>query len=348
MPPRVALVTPFAFPSVRGNAVTVERIARGLRVRGVDLLTSDLSVLPEATIERQASEFRPALVHAFHAFRAGPFALRLARRLEVPLVVTMTGTDANHDLFDPERAQAVRRALEGAAAVTVFHESMTIRIARALPDLASRVAVVPQSPFFEDGEEPSVPPLGPAAPGPRLLFPAGVRGVKNPRFPLAPLDGLAPRYRGLALSYVGPILDRDEGAALVEALRERSWARYLGTVPHHRMRGLYESADVVLNCSVSEGGMANSVLEALALGRAVLASNIDGNRSLLEDGVTGFLFDTSAEFAAKADRLLGDGELRQRLGEAGREFVSARFSAGRELDGYLGVYARLSPALRGA
>jgi glycosyltransferase involved in cell wall biosynthesis len=112
------------------------------------------------------------------------------------------------------------------------------------------------------------------------------------------------------------------------------------------MPALLELADVVLNCSLSEGGMANSVLEALALGRAVLASNIAGNRSLVEDGVTGFLFDSPDELAAKADRLLKDPDLRARLGEAGRERVNARFGADREIDGYLAAYTRLTPAFR--
>jgi glycosyltransferase involved in cell wall biosynthesis len=111
------------------------------------------------------------------------------------------------------------------------------------------------------------------------------------------------------------------------------------------MRAEYEDADVVLNCSLSEGGMANSVLEALALGRAVLASNIEGNRSLIEDGVTGLLFDTPEEFTRKAERLIGNQELRRRLGEAGRAFIDAHFSAARELDGYMSVYASLCPAL---
>jgi glycosyltransferase involved in cell wall biosynthesis len=347
MPARVALITPFAFPSVRGNAITVERIARGLRGRGLDLRVWDLSVVPEPTVERQVRDFQPILVHAFHAFRVGPFALRIARRLELPLVVTITGTDANHDLFDPERAQAVRHALEGATAVTTFHASMSSRITRALPDLASRVTVVPQSPFFEESDVPGLSAVD-GGRGPALLVPAGIRMVKNPRFPLAPLDALLPRYPDLALSYVGPILDANEGAALLDALGRRPWARYLGTAPHPRMRALYERADLVLNCSISEGGMANSVLEAMSLGRAVLASNIDGNRSLVEDGVTGFLFDTHDEFRDKADRLLGDPALRHRLGEAGRALVTSRFGVARELHGYLTVYARLSAALRNA
>src|SRR6266542_3975671 len=150
MPAQVALITPFAFPSVRGNAITVERIARGLRASGVDLHLWDLSVVSEATVEEQVSEVRPILVHAFHAFRVGPLALRLARQAEIPLLVTITGTDANHDLFDPARAAIVRRVLEGASSITVFHESMTTRIAQSLPDVSPRLTVVPQSASFDD------------------------------------------------------------------------------------------------------------------------------------------------------------------------------------------------------
>jgi glycosyltransferase involved in cell wall biosynthesis len=129
MPHRVALLTPFAPPSVRGNAITTARIARGLRARGVDLRVWDLSAGRDATVAAEVAEHAPTLIHAFHAYRAGPLALRVARRAEIPLVVTITGTDVNHDLFDPERAGLVRRVLEGAAAISVFHESIARRIA---------------------------------------------------------------------------------------------------------------------------------------------------------------------------------------------------------------------------
>ena len=89
---RLALLTPFAFPSIRGNAVTVERITRGLRARGADLEIWDLSSMTPSSLERRASEYHPALIHAFHAYRAGPLGLTMARRIGCPLVVTLTGT----------------------------------------------------------------------------------------------------------------------------------------------------------------------------------------------------------------------------------------------------------------
>lgn len=341
---RLALLTPFAFPSVRGNAVTVERIAGGLRAREADAQLWDLSTMPPDAVERRALEYRPALIHAFHAYRAGPLGLSLARRLACPLVLTLTGTDANHDLFDPGSATTVREVLRGAAAVTIFHDSMAALVTRAVPELSGRLFVVPQSVVFPD---PSVAvPRSPSAGGSVLLFPAGIRPIKRPLFPLAPLDAVAARYPGFELRYVGPVLDAAEGDALSLAIRDRPWARYLGQVPHAAMPPLFAQADIVLNCSLSEGGMANSVLEAQACGRAVLASDIEGNRSLIEDGVTGLLFSGSADFAEKAGRLLADPDLRRELGEAARA-LAARFPLREEIEGYLRIYAGLVPKCSG-
>ena len=343
MSSRVALLAPFALPSIRGNAITIARVAGGLAGRGVPLRLWDLSVTPEARVEAEVEAYRPSLVHAFHAFRTGPLGLRLARRAEIPLVVTLTGTDANHDLFDAERAATVRRVLEGSARVTVFHPSIADRVAGALPDVRGRIVVIAQSVSLEAGHAFDLDARWPLPPSRVLfVFPAGIRPVKNPRLPLAPLDRLVARHPSVRLLYVGPALDAAEGEALLQALEGRPWARHVGSVPHSQMASLLEAADVVLNCSISEGGMANSVLEALAVGRAVLASDIEGNRSLVREGVTGLLFADVTEFETKAEALVRDPALRLRLGRAGRELVERAYPPAAELEGYLDVYRRLA------
>ncbi len=340
----IALLAPFAFPSVRGNAVTVDRIARGLRERGADVRVWDLSTTADAIVDAEVEACRPSVVHAFHAFRTGPLGVRLARRAEIPLVVTMTGTDANHDLFDPECAPVVRHVLEAAAAIVVFDRSIAERIIAALPDLASKLSVVPQAVRLNDAGAFDLHARW-ALPRDRALFvlPSGIRPVKNPRMPLVPFERLVARWPSARLLYAGPILDAAEGGALLDALDGLPWARYIGTVPHERMASLLRQADVVLNTSLSEGGMANSVLEALSVGRAVLASDIAGNRSLIEDGVTGFLFRDDDSFTEKAERLARDPALRARLGRAGRERVERLYPLERELDGYLTIYRRFAP-----
>ncbi len=144
--------------------------------------------------------------------------------------------------------------------------------------------------------------------------------------------------------YAGPVLEPSVGEALLRALAPRPWARHIGVVPHAQMASLLLQADVVLNCSISEGGMANSVLEALSLGRAVLVSDVEGNRSIVDDGSTGFVFRDEAEFEHRAVQLVRDPALRERLGRAGAALVAERFPPAREIQGYLEVYRDLVPA----
>jgi len=345
MPFRLALLTPFGPPAVRGNAVTVSRIAQGLGERGVEVCLWDLSAANAPTIESEVEAYRPALIHAFHAYRVGPLALGLAQRVEAPLVVTLTGTDANHDLFDPERAASVRRVLGGAGRITVFHQSVGERVGEAMPDVVGRLVVVAQSVRLPAADLFDLQKRWPRPPGTILfVFPVGLRAVKNPAFALAPLGRLVRTIPEIRLLYAGPVLEPSVGRALEEALSALRWARHVGEVPHSQMASLLSQADVVLNCSISEGGMANSVLEALSLGRAVLASDIDGNRSIITDGATGFLFRDEAEFERRAALLARDPALRERLGRAGCALVAERFSPPREIDGYCDVYRELIPS----
>ena len=341
---RLAMLTPFGPPATRGNAVTTSRVAQGLAERGFEVTLWDLSAAGEAEIESKVAAVRPALVHAFHAYHTGPLAARLAHRVEAPLVITLTGTDANRDLFDPERAPTVRRVLEQAQRVTVFHESVAARVGGALPGIETKIAVVPQAVRLPATDVFVLAQRWPLPPHTVLfVFPAGLRAVKNPAFPLAPLGRLVRTIPEIRLLYVGPVLEPPVGDALARQLSTRPWARHIGEVPHTQMASLLSRADVVLNCSVSEGGMANSVLEALSLGRAVLASDIDGNRSLVTDGATGLLFRDEEELERRAERLARDPALRERLGRAGAALVAERFSPARELDGYCGAYDDVLP-----
>jgi glycosyltransferase involved in cell wall biosynthesis len=337
MTSHVAFLAPVPLDSPRGNAITVTRIVHALRARGLDVCVRRADT--GGLIERAAGS-RPALIHAFHAYRAGPLGLSLAKACRAPLVITLTGTDVSDDLRDAERGLVVREALLGAAAVTAFHDSVASEIVSALPALAPRLAVVPQSVHF-----PSAAPGETAAAihgDPCILFPAGIRPVKRPLLPLEPLDGLLRRYPDLRLWYAGPGLDPQETQRLEREIAGRPWARYLGPVPHAAMPSLLAASDIVLNCSLSEGGMANAVLEAFALGRAVLASDIPGNRSVVEDGVTGLLFSSEAELGGGVERLAADPALRRRLGDAGRRLLESRYTPARETEGYLEVYARVT------
>jgi glycosyltransferase involved in cell wall biosynthesis len=114
-------------------------------------------------------------------------------------------------------------------------------------------------------------------------------------------------------------------------------------VPEKDLVALYQAASVFVQTSHEEG-LGLSVLEAMACGLPVVATDTAGSRETVVDGVTGWRVpqgsdeDVSAEVAKRIRQLLVDGEVVSR--QARRRCVD-RFSSGATLDLYLGVYERL-------
>jgi glycosyltransferase involved in cell wall biosynthesis len=101
--------------------------------------------------------------------------------------------------------------------------------------------------------------------------------------------------------------------------------------------------DVLVHPAVGTDAFPLVVLEALASGKPVVASRLDGIPEEIDDGRHGLLV-PPGDVPALADAmrtLLGDAALRQRLGAAGRERVCQRFSRARLAREVRELYCRL-------
>jgi glycosyltransferase involved in cell wall biosynthesis len=95
-------------------------------------------------------------------------------------------------------------------------------------------------------------------------------------------------------------------------------------------RELLPGFDIFILSSQSEG-LPNAVLEAMAAGLPVVCTDVGGCRELVEEGKTGFLV-ASGDARGMADCLqvlARDGDLRHRMGRAGRLKCEEEFSADR-------------------
>jgi len=102
---------------------------------------------------------------------------------------------------------------------------------------------------------------------------------------------------------------------------------------------VYAACDVFLFPSLSEGA-GTSLLSAMAHALPVVALARGGVTEIVEDGSNGLLVQDAspAALAAAATRLLADGELARKLGEAARQTVAAKFSADRMVEATLSVF----------
>jgi glycosyltransferase involved in cell wall biosynthesis len=76
----------------------------------------------------------------------------------------------------------------------------------------------------------------------------------------------------------------------------------------------------------AQGKCGFKAIQFMACGVPVVAAAVGVNREIIRDGVNGFLATTSAEWELKLTRLLGDADLRRRIGAAGRRTVEERYS----------------------
>lgn len=333
---RIALIPPYSSGPMRGNITTVNRINRFLGRAGVDLLVLPADALPAAEMERRLISFAPQLIHGFHARFCGGIAQRLAARLNLPFVITITGSDLHDPLLRGHHDTV--QAIAAAQAVVCFDDSEAAELVGHFPQAADRVAVISQ------GAE--LLPVAAAEsfglPGDAfvLLLPAALRPVKRVEFPLQALAPLACRFPAIRLIIAGGIIDQDYAATIRTMLCDAPYAEWFGEIPRERMGSLYARADVVLNCSRSES-MPNALLEAMSLERAVLAVDIPGNRTLLRDGDTGLLYRDPDSFCEGVARLAGDAGLRTALGRRAGEFVRGSFSPQNEAAEHIRLYQSL-------
>ncbi len=230
------------------------------------------------------------LVHA-HWLPAGLVAASTGR----PFVVQLWGTDVEL----ARRAPAPARRILRRARLTICASQELAGAARELG--AGEVRVIPSGVDVpESVGEPDEPP--------HVLYAGRLSREKGVLELVEAADGLP-----LVVAGDGPLRDRVPGA--------------LGFVPHDRLLGLYERAAVVA-CPSHREGYGVVCAEAMAYGRPVVASAVGGLLDLVVDGETGLLVPPGdvAALRAALERLLGDADLRRRLGVAGREAARGRLS----------------------
>lgn len=133
---------------------------------------------------------------------------------------------------------------------------------------------------------------------------------------------------------------RAETEQLAADLGVKDWCLFTGrcaSVPD-----LLAASDICLLTSQAEG-FSNSILEYMAAGRAVVATNVGGASEAIVEGETGYLVHSGddATMAARIIELLRNPERRVEMGANGRRVVEERFSLQSRLSNTSALYQRM-------
>lgn len=159
------------------------------------------------------------------------------------------------------------------------------------------------------------------------------------------LDALARAKPKLPARWKLLIVGRDDGIG--EALKMQ--ANDLGISSHVAFLGvrndipqIYAASDIGLLCSHQEG-FSNALLEGMASGLPMVATNVGGNTEAVKDGISGIIVPPKDPMclADALVRLANDAHLRMLVGKAARERVARHFSLGACIEAYDKLYRTL-------
>ena len=299
---------------------------------------------------------RPAIVHT-HTPKAGVLGRIAARLAGVPIVVNTV-----HGLYTPDGSAARRRAMllleRLAARFSDFEFSQsredleTLRRLRIVdPErslfLGNGVSLERFDPARTDrdatrarlGIPPDAVVVGTVG---RLVWEKGYREF----FQMADALRAAP---GTVVLVIGPADEEKADAvppAVITDLAQRGVARFLGM--RTDMPDLYAAMDVFVLASYREG-FPRSAIEAAAMARPLVLTDIRGCREVVIPGRNGFLIPPrdAAALLTRVRELAGDAGLRARMGRESRSRAVAEFDERRVIATTLGVYRRLLQEKRG-
>ncbi len=339
---RVLLACPYSWDAPGGVQVHVRQLAVELRARGHEVLVLAPGERPAADpwirvvgrpfrvpyrgtvapicfsarswrrIRAALRSFRPDLVHV-HEPLTPSTSMLVVRAAGVPVVATF------HAHLDRSRLLAVAAP---ALRPTWRRIDRCIAVSEAAAEFVScafpgRLAIVPNGVDVRMFEEPGASASG-LPPGRRLLWVGRLDPQKG--FPVAvrAFARLAPEFPDLSFVVAGDGRDRGAVGMLDEADARR--VVVLGSVPHERLPAYHAAADVFVSSATGQESFGLVLVEAMAAGVPVVASDIAGYREVVRDGIDGVLVppgDPSA-LAAAVRRVLEDPALAKLLTENSR------------------------------
>ena len=289
-------------------------------------LLKDLVLLPR--ICRVAASVRAGgstHVHAHFATHGGFAAWAIGRLTGLPYSIVAHGSDVHR-----HQAMLATKVAEAAFVATVSHFNRSVILDACGPDVADRVHVVRVGVDLSSIRSTALRPVPPV---PTVVCVGTLHEVKGQRHLVDAIGLLAEQGREVRAELIGDGPDRDDLHQRIRRAGVDHLVELVGPLPHDAVLAHHREVDLIVTPSVPSRdgrreGLPAVIIEAMACGLPVVASDLAGISELVEHERSGLLVPPgdAVALAEAIDRLLSDADLREQVRANALERVRAEFS----------------------
>ncbi len=119
---------------------------------------------------------------------------------------------------------------------------------------------------------------------------------------------------------------------------------FLGKLPRKKALSILKSSDIFIHSTISGGALSSSLLEAMCLGKAIIASPAEGADEVIFNNKTGLLLRESSpkEFEKVFQKLIKDKKLQTKLGKEAKKYLKENFKWDEKIEEYLKLFGEIT------
>lgn len=164
--------------------------------------------------------------------------------------------------------------------------------------------------------------------------------VKDYQSLIKAAEKISNKIPGMKIVFVGDGSIKDELKQLSESTGLKNNIIFTGA--RNDISAVLNIFDIFVLCSIDEG-LSNTILEAMAVGKPVIATRVGGNVELVREGETGCFVpvQNADSLSNEILKLAQDKELRMKMGRAARSVIENEFSLPKMMKNYEEAYKQL-------
>lgn len=249
------------------------------------LFTKSVNNISQKSLLGYFKRLCPGLIH-FHDASLAALMCWIPNELRIPYTLSIRGSDVQViPLQSPDKKEEIISAIDGAANVHVVCQDLAGQVSELLKAKSRCSVIYTTVPIPVSLPAWNAPVIGGEVrfvSSGRLMWRKGFNNI------LVALRNLCDHGMNARLTLIGIGPNLDQLLYMRKMLNLEKFVEFSGKLNHEQIIKIFQNSHAYIQSSVAEG-LSNSLVEAMANGLPVFATDVGGTREVIEDGVTGFL-----------------------------------------------------------